>query len=59
MLLDWLGARHDDPRLADAAERVDGRSPPRWPAAPATRDLGGTASVSEFTAAVVDAIRSA
>jgi 3-isopropylmalate dehydrogenase len=59
MLLDWLGARHDDPRLADAAVRVEQGVAATVAAGTSTRDLGGTASTSEFTAAVVDAIRSA
>ena len=59
MLLDWLGARHDDPRLADAAVRVEQGVAAAVAAGTSTRDLGGTASTSEFTAAVVDAIRSA
>ena len=56
MLLDWLGARHDDPRLADAAARVERGVAATVPAGTATRDLGGTASCSEFTSAVVDAV---
>ena len=59
MLLDWLGARHDDPRLADAAVRVEQGVAATVAAGTSTRDLGGTASTSEFTAAVVDAVRSA
>jgi 3-isopropylmalate dehydrogenase len=59
MLLDWLGARHDDPRLADAAARVEQGVAAAVAAGTSTRDLGGTASTTEFTAAVVDAIRSA
>ena len=59
MLLDWLGARHDDPRLADAAARVERGVAAAVAGGTSTRDLGGTASTTEFTAAVVDAIRSA
>ena len=59
MLLDWLGARHDDPRLADAAVRVEQGVAATVAAGTSTRDLGGTALTSEFTAAVVDAVRSA
>jgi 3-isopropylmalate dehydrogenase len=59
MLLDWLGARHDDARLADAAVRVEQGVAAAVAAGTSTRDLGGTASTSEFTAAVVDATRSA
>lgn len=57
MLLDWLGARHDDPRLADAAARVEQGVAAAVAAGTSTRDLGGSASTSEFTAAVVDAIK--
>ena len=53
MLLDWLAPRHDDPRLADAARGSRRASPPRCAAASRTRDLGGTASTTEFTDAVV------
>jgi 3-isopropylmalate dehydrogenase len=59
MLLDWLGAKHDDPRLADAAARVERGVAAAVSGGTSTRDLGGTASTTEFTAAVVDAIRSA
>jgi 3-isopropylmalate dehydrogenase len=59
MLLDWLGAKHDDPRLADAALRVEQGVAAAVAAGTSTRDLGGTASTTEFTAAVVDAVRSA
>ena len=59
MLLDWLGARHDDPRLADGAVRVEKGVATAVAAGTSTRDLGGSASTTEFTAAVVDAIRSA
>jgi 3-isopropylmalate dehydrogenase len=57
MLLDWLGAKHDDPRLADAAARVEQGVAATVAAGTSTRDLAGTASTSEFTAAVVDAIK--
>jgi 3-isopropylmalate dehydrogenase len=49
-MLRWLGDRHTDPRLIDAAQRVDraveltlaqGKAIPR--------DLGGLASCSEVT----------
>jgi isocitrate/isopropylmalate dehydrogenase len=59
MLLDWLGARHDDPRLAAATTRVERGVAAAVAGGISTRDLGGTASTTEFTAAVVDAIRSA
>jgi 3-isopropylmalate dehydrogenase len=59
MLLDWLGAKHDDPRLADAAVRVEKGVAAAVAAGTSTRDLGGSASTSEFTAAVVGAIGAA
>jgi 3-isopropylmalate dehydrogenase len=59
MLLEWLGDKHGDPRLVDAARRVEQGVAAAVRSGVSTRDLGGTASCSEFTAAVVDAIRSA
>ena len=57
MLLDWLAARHEDPRLADAAARIERAVTTTVQGGTATRDLGGQASCSAFTAAVVDAVR--
>ena len=59
MLLDWLGAKHDDARLVDAAVRVERGVAAAVAAGTSTRDLGGSASTTEFTAAVVDAVRTA
>ena len=59
MLLDWLAARHEDPRLADAARRIEGAIAATVRAGTSTRDLGGSATCSQFTAAVVTAIESA
>ena len=59
MLLDWLSGRHDDPRLADAARRLEAAVTATVTGGTATKDLGGTASCSEFTSAVVDAITAA
>jgi 3-isopropylmalate dehydrogenase len=56
MLLDWLAARYDDPRLADAARRIENAVAGTVRSGTSTRDLGGTASCSAFTAAVVSAI---
>jgi 3-isopropylmalate dehydrogenase len=53
MLLDWLGRRHDDPQLVDAAVRLEDAVRPAVASGVSTRDLGGTASTDEFTAAVV------
>ena len=57
MLLDWLAARHDDPRLADAAARIERAVDATVQSGTATRDMGGSSSCSGFTAAVVDAVR--
>jgi 3-isopropylmalate dehydrogenase len=59
MLLEWLGARNDEPRLADAARRVEDGIAATVRNGVSTRDLGGTASCTEFTAAVVSAIAQA
>jgi 3-isopropylmalate dehydrogenase len=59
MLLDWLAAKHDDEKLHDAARRVEAGVESAVRTGVSTRDLGGTASTSGFTAAVVDAIRAA
>ena len=56
MLLDWLGTRHGDPRLLDAAVRVDDGLRATVRGGISTGDLGGTASTSEFTDAVVERI---
>jgi 3-isopropylmalate dehydrogenase len=57
MLLDWLAARHDDPRLADAAARIERAVDATVQSGTATRDMGGSSTCSGFTAAVVDAVR--
>jgi 3-isopropylmalate dehydrogenase len=56
MLLDWLGTRHGDERAADAAVRVETGVRAAVRGGVATRDLGGSASTDEFTAAVVERI---
>ena len=56
MLLDWLGTRYGDERAADAAVRVEAGVRAAVRGGVATRDLGGTASTGEFTAAVVEHI---
>jgi 3-isopropylmalate dehydrogenase len=56
MLLDWLGTRHGDERLLDAAVRVDAGVRAAVRDGVSTRDLGGTASTDEFTAATVECI---
>jgi 3-isopropylmalate dehydrogenase len=56
MLLEWLGAKHQDGRLLEAAGRVERGVETAVRDGVCTRDLGGSASTSEFTAAVVRAI---
>ena len=56
MLLEWLGARHDDEAGYRAAALVEQAVTATVKGGVATRDLGGTASTSGFAAAVVDAI---
>jgi len=53
MLLDWLSSRYDDPQLSDAAERLETGVAATVRDGVSTRDLGGSASCSEFTTAVV------
>jgi 3-isopropylmalate dehydrogenase len=56
MLLEWLGARHDDGAATRAAALVEQAVTDTVNGGVATRDLGGTASTSGFAAAVVAAI---
>ena len=56
MLLDWLGARHDDPSATEVAAIIERAVTDTVKSGVATRDLGGTASTSGFATAVVDAI---
>ncbi|MCG8927608.1 isocitrate/isopropylmalate dehydrogenase family protein [Lentzea sp. CC55] len=59
MLLQWLAGKHDDPRLLDAASRVEEGVTATVVGGTSTRDLGGSASTTVFTQAVVAAIGSA
>ena len=56
MLLEWLGGRHDDDRLAQAAQLIRTAVDTTVAAGTATGDLGGSASTSGFAAAVAVAI---
>jgi 3-isopropylmalate dehydrogenase len=56
MLLDWLGTRHGDARLVEAAVRVEDGVRAAVRSGVSTRDLGGCASTDEFTDAVVSAV---
>jgi 3-isopropylmalate dehydrogenase len=57
LLLDWLAGRHDDSRLAAAADLIEQSVEKTVAAGTATRDMGGSASCSGFAAAVVDDVR--
>jgi 3-isopropylmalate dehydrogenase len=57
MLLDWLAARHDDGRLAEAADRIERAVTDTVAAGTGTRDMGGSASCSGLAATVVEALR--
>jgi 3-isopropylmalate dehydrogenase len=56
MLLDWLGTRHGDERLVAAAVRIDEGVRAAVRGGVSTRDLGGSASTTEFTDAAVAAV---
>jgi 3-isopropylmalate dehydrogenase len=56
MLLDWLGRRHGDERAVEAAVRAEEGVRAAVRDGVATRDLGGTASTEDLTAAVVDRV---
>jgi len=56
MLLDWLGTRHGNPRLVEAAVRVEDGVRSAVRSGVSTRDLGGSASTDVFTDAVVSAV---
>jgi 3-isopropylmalate dehydrogenase len=56
MLLDWLGTRHGDARLVDAAVRVAAGVRDTVREGVSTPDLGGTATTGEFADAVVERI---
>ena len=59
MLLEWLASRHDDPRLTKAGRLIESAIAATVRKGVSTRDLGGSASCSEFTAAVVEEIHKA
>ncbi|MEQ6897067.1 isocitrate/isopropylmalate dehydrogenase family protein [Microbacterium sp. KR10-403] len=59
MMLEWLGARHDDERLVRAARLIDQAVNETVAGGVATGDLGGTASTSGFAAAVASTIDTA
>ncbi|MEV7211294.1 MULTISPECIES: isocitrate/isopropylmalate dehydrogenase family protein [unclassified Streptomyces] len=56
MLFEWLAAQHGDEKLATVAKVIERGVADAIAAGTSTRDLGGSASTTEFTAAVVKAI---
>ncbi|MED4784865.1 isocitrate/isopropylmalate dehydrogenase family protein [Brevibacillus choshinensis] len=58
MLLDWLSARHQDQNLYRVARLAEQAIMETMEAGICTRDLGGTASTTEFTAAIIEWIAS-
>lgn len=54
MLLDWLASRHQDQDLQDMARKIENAVMKTMHDGIATRDLGGTASTTEFTKAIVE-----
>ncbi|RNE67028.1 isocitrate/isopropylmalate dehydrogenase family protein [Cryobacterium tepidiphilum] len=57
MLLDWLGSKRNDEKLVRAAQLMEAAVAAAIHGGTATRDLGGSASTTEFTAAVIHAMR--
>jgi 3-isopropylmalate dehydrogenase len=53
MLLVWLSGAQKDPAAGEAGQAIERAVAAVLEKGPRTRDLGGTASTSEFTAAVV------
>ena len=53
MLLEWLGDRHGEPRLTDAGRRMRDAVAATVGRGTSPRDLGGSATTTGFTAAVV------
>ncbi|WP_262698277.1 MULTISPECIES: isocitrate/isopropylmalate dehydrogenase family protein [Streptomyces] len=56
MLFEWLGARHGDAALTATAAVIQRAVADTIAAGVSTRDLGGTASTTEFTTAVSKAV---
>ncbi|KAK1185100.1 isocitrate/isopropylmalate dehydrogenase family protein [Streptomyces sp. NBS 14/10] len=59
MLFEWLAAKHGDEALATTAKLIEAGVADAIAAGISTRDLGGTASTTEFTAAVIKAVTAA
>ncbi|MFI0816040.1 isocitrate/isopropylmalate dehydrogenase family protein [Streptomyces sp. NPDC021098] len=58
MLFEWLAAKHGDEKLARLAQLIEKGVAQAIATGTSTRDLGGTASTTEFTAAVIKAVES-
>lgn len=56
MMLDWVGERNADQRCLQAARLIEFAVAETLRNGPRTKDLGGTATMSQVTNAVVDAI---
>lgn len=54
MMLDWLGERHDDSALRDAAETINHAVAQVLATGPRTADLGGNATTHEVTRAIIE-----
>ena len=59
MHLDWLGDKHDDDRVRAAGANIEAAVATAVANGVATKDLGGSATTTDFTAAVVDALKPA
>jgi 3-isopropylmalate dehydrogenase len=57
MLLDWLGARHDDPALTKAASLIERGVEDTVAQGISTRDMGGNIGCREFAEAVAAAVK--
>ncbi|WP_222871719.1 isocitrate/isopropylmalate dehydrogenase family protein [Nonomuraea sp. PA05] len=57
MLLDWLGARHQDPCLAKAAALIESAVADTVRGGTRTRDMGGTAGTRAFAEAVAAGVK--
>lgn len=57
LLLRWMAGAYSDDRLQDAASRIEGGVTATVRSGVVTRDLGGSASTAECSAAVVASIR--
>lgn len=54
MLLQWFAANHNDNKLNDIAKVIEDAILNTIAEGPVTRDLGGSASTTEFTRAIIN-----